>query len=288
MVIIVSMVVCDIKRYFQNPVVRVCLHDCSCHYLHPGGKKKPKQITCLEKQMVYLKKRFNFVNSSLLLYALFLSVIMRYVIMVYHISGVFIYLKTNPHAVFISFWFRQKKFFKLFFVLLSKWRPTLMKIFPQSHIVGQGQSRTQNWVSVMGIQTPCWVSNFKVDDTYSLHILAWQCMSLLSCRCRLPPNDLRVKDWGQGCWCGGEWLTLSQRLMSCRISVFPYQALLPPVGQLLCNSRQDHFFFHSFLSMIKIRDEFLKVSKQTKKHCLWDSSGNWTSPWDYKYLLVRF
>lgn len=103
------------------------------------GKKK-NQITCLEKQMVYLKKRFNFVNSSLLLYALFLSVIMRYVIMVYHISGVFIYLKTNSHAVFISLWFRQKKFFKLFFLLLSKWRPTLMKIFPQSHMVGQAKA----------------------------------------------------------------------------------------------------------------------------------------------------
>lgn len=137
---------------------------------------------------------------TLLLYALFLSVIMSYIIMVYQISGVFIYLKTNPHAVFISLWFRQNKFFKLFFLLLSKLTPTLMKIFPQSHIVGQCQSRAQSWVSVIGIRTPCWVSNIKANDTYSLHILAWQCMSLLSCRCQLPPNDLRVKDCHGGCW----------------------------------------------------------------------------------------
>lgn len=40
-----------------------------------------------------------------------------------------------------------------FFLVLGKWRPTLMKRFPQSHTVGQGQSRAQGWVSGTGTQT---------------------------------------------------------------------------------------------------------------------------------------
>jgi len=67
----------------------------------------------------------------------------------------------------------------------------------------------------------------------------------------LPFFRVGVSWWVKDCSRGANVMvshlhSLSWRLSSCSISVFPYQALLPPTGQLLCNSRWEHFLFHIF------------------------------------------
>lgn len=101
---------------------------------------------------------------------------------IHHCLSHFIFLKKNPHTVFNPLCFMQNWFF---FLVLGKWRPTLMKPFPQSPCYCWSRPEQSSELSQIRAHRPCWVR--ERVSAGRLHLYTWHpCTAIclpFSCRC---------------------------------------------------------------------------------------------------------
>lgn len=162
----------------------------------------------------------------------------------YHISWDWIYVKINPCAASVHFVSGRTDIFYHFF---SSSGQEKAQLYQKIYLKSQSQSRAQSWIPGMDTKTTSWVRI----------VVSWQMTTICPavCKCQLPSNYLRVKDWPGVMMHWWVNCTITQTLTYLSNLVLPSQGPLTPSNQLLCNSRKNHFLFHRCLSMAKIRDK---------------------------------
>lgn len=150
-------------------------------------------------------------NSSSLPYALFLSVIMKCII-VYHISWDFIYLRRNPHTVFISLWFRQNwLFFTVFFLFWASESPPWWKDFLKVTLLVRARAELRTESRYGHTDLVGWerVSAGR-GHLFTLHPRPAVYLPFFHVGVSYLPVMSGWKTAAWGCRCGGESLTLAQ------------------------------------------------------------------------------